>query len=101
MSRRQFLDVQIYLGEAYVGNGEREKAQTILKQLQTTKEYVSPGELAVLYAALGDKEAAFTSFNKAYDEHDLQLQFLKVDPSYDRLRDDPRYDELLKKVGLS
>jgi TolB-like protein/tetratricopeptide (TPR) repeat protein len=93
--------IQVYLGEAYVGNGEREKAQAILKELQTTKEYVSPGELAILYGALGDKDAAFTSLNKAYEEHDLQLQFLKVDPSYDRLRDDPRYQELLKKVGLA
>ena len=93
--------VQIYLGEAYVGNGEREKAQAILKQLQTTKEYVSPGEIAILYAALGDKEGAFASLNKAYQEHDLQLQFLKVDPSYDRLRDDPRFGELLKKIGLA
>jgi len=92
--------VQVYLGEAYVGNGEREKAQAILKQLQTTKEYVSPGELAVLYAALGDKEAAFATLERAYAEHDLQLQFLKVDPSYDRLRDDPRFQELIRRVGL-
>ena len=92
--------VQVYLGEAYVGNGEREKAQAILKQLQTTKEYVSPGELAVLYGALGDKDAAFASLEKAYSEHDLQLQFLKVDPSYDRLRDDPRYQDLMRRVGL-
>jgi serine/threonine-protein kinase len=92
--------VQVYLGEAYVGNGEREKAQTILKQLQTTKEYVSPGELAVLYGALGDKDAAFASLEKAYNEHDLQLQFLKVDPSYDRLRDDPRFADLIRRVGL-
>ena len=93
--------VQVYLGEAYVGNDEREKAQAILKELQTTKEYVSPGELAVLYAALGDKEAAFASLSKAYEDHDLQLQFLKVDPSYDRLRDDPRFADLLRRVGLS
>jgi hypothetical protein len=56
--------------------------------------------LAVLYGALGDKEAAFASLEKAYNEHDLQLQFLKVDPSYDRLRDDPRFQELIRRVGL-
>jgi TolB-like protein/Tfp pilus assembly protein PilF len=93
--------IQVYLGAAYAGAGDLEKARAILRQLQTTKEYVSPGELAALYAALGDKEAAFASLNKAYDEHDLQLQFLKVDPSYDPLRDDPRYRELMKKVGLA
>ncbi|MCA1637579.1 MAG: protein kinase [Acidobacteria bacterium] len=92
--------VQIYLGEAYARNGEREKAQAILKQMQTTKEYVSPGELAILYGALGDKEAAFASLEKAYAEHDLQLQFLKVDPSFDPLRDDPRFQDLMRRIGL-
>jgi hypothetical protein len=59
--------------------------------LQTTKEYVSPGELAALYAALGYKEAAFASLNRAYAEHDLRLPFLKVDSSYDPIRNDPRF----------
>jgi hypothetical protein len=89
------------LGAAYALAGDREKAIGILKKLQTTKDYVSPGELAALYAALGDKDAAFASLDKAYAEHDLQLQFLKVDPSFDPIRDDPRYQELLRKVGLS
>jgi serine/threonine-protein kinase len=91
---------QIYLGAAYARGGEREKAQAILKQLKTGKEYVSPGELAILYGALGDKEAAFQSFEKAFAEHDLQLQFLKVDPAYDPLRDDSRYQDLIRRVGL-
>lgn len=92
--------IQVYLGAAYAGAGDLEKARAILKQLQTTKEYVSPGELTALYTALGDKEAAFASLNKAYDDHDLQLQFLKVDPNYDPLRDDPRFGDLLRRVGL-
>ncbi|MCA1589956.1 MAG: tetratricopeptide repeat protein, partial [Acidobacteria bacterium] len=91
---------QIYLGAAYAQAGERGKAQAILKQLQTTKEYVSPGELAILYGALGDKEAAFASLEKAYAEHDLQLIFLKVDPAFDPLRDDPRFTDLMRRVGL-
>ena len=92
--------IQIYLGEAFVGNGELKKAQSMLKQLQTTKEYVSPAELAILYGALGDTESAFASLNKAYEDRDLQLQFLKVEPSYDRLRGDPRFQELVRRVGL-
>lgn len=93
--------IQVYLGAAYALAGDREKAQTVLKLLQTTDDYVSPGELAALHAALGDKESAFASLEKAYADHDLQLQFLKVDPSFDPLRNDPRYSELMKKVGLS
>ncbi|HEX2640052.1 MAG TPA: tetratricopeptide repeat protein [Pyrinomonadaceae bacterium] len=96
----QSTSIQVYLGAAYAMAGDREKALSILKQLQTTKDYVSSGELPALYAALGDKEAAFASLEKAYQEHDLQLQFLKVDPSFDPLRDDPRYPELMRRVGL-
>jgi hypothetical protein len=68
--------------------------------LKTTKEYVSPGELAVLYAGLGDKEAALSSLEKAYAAHDLQMQFLKIDPHFDSLRSDPRFQDLMRKVGL-
>jgi serine/threonine-protein kinase len=91
---------QIYLGASYAKAGEREKAQAILKQLETSKEYVSPGELPVLYVALGEREKAFASFEKAYAARDVQLQFLKVDPSFDPLRDDPRFQDLLRRVGL-
>lgn len=92
---------QIYLGALYAKAGERVKAQEILKRLQTSKEYVSPGELAVLYAALGEREQAFASLEKAYTAHDLQLQYLGVDPLFDSLRTDPRFQNLLRKVGLS
>ena len=93
-------EAQIYLGAAYAKAGEREKAQAILKRLQTSKEYVSPGELAILYASLGEREQAFASLEKAYAAHDLQLQYLGVDPAYDSLRGDPRFQDLLRRVGL-
>ncbi|MDQ3750364.1 MAG: protein kinase [Acidobacteriota bacterium] len=92
--------MQIFLGASYAHAGERGKAQEILKQLQTGKEYVSPAELSILYSALGDKEAAFQSLEKAYAEHDLQLQFLKADPAFDPLRDDPRFQDLIRRVGF-
>ena len=91
---------QIYLGAAYARAGGREKAQAILKRLQTSKEYVSPGGLAALYAALGGREQEFASLEKAYAAHDLQLQYLGVDPSLDTLRSDPRFTDLLRRVGL-
>jgi len=92
---------QIYMGAAYAKAGERERAQAILKQLETSKEYVSPGELAILYVALGEREQAFTSLEKAYAAHDLQLQYLGVDPAFDSLRSDPRFADLLRRVGLA
>ena len=91
---------QCYLGYALAQAGRKSEAQAILEKLKTTKEYVSPAELAVLYAGLGDKEGAIGLLEKAYAAHDLQMQYLKIDPHYDSLRSDPRFVELVKKVGL-
>lgn len=91
---------QIYLGYVYAMSGQREKALAILNKLKTTKEYVSPAELAILYTGLGDKEGAFQSLERAYGAHDLQMQYLKVEPHYDSLRSDPRFTDLMRRVGL-
>ena len=91
---------QIYLGAALAKAGEREKARAILERLQTSGEYISPGELAVLYTAFGEREQAFASLEKAYAAHDMQLMFLGSDPSFDDLRDDPRFSDLMRRVGL-
>ena len=92
--------IQIYLGYSLAMSGKRNEALAILNEVQTTKEYVSPAELAVLYAGLGDKEQAFAAFERAYAAHDFQLQYLKVEASYDSLRSDPRFADLLRRVGL-
>ena len=89
-----------YLGYAYAMSGKRDEALAILKQLKATKEYVSPTGLAVLYAGLGDKEAAFQSLERAYAAHDIPMQYLKVDPHFDSLRSDPRFTDLMRRVGL-
>ncbi len=70
---------RIYLGAAPAKAGERGAAQTILRQLETGESYVSPGELAVLYAALDEREQAFGSLERAHDAHDAQLQFLLIE----------------------
>ncbi len=92
---------RIYLGAAYAKAGEREQAQTILRQLENGEDYISPGELAVLYAALGDYDKTFAAFDRAYDAHDAQLQFLMVEPAFDALRSDSRFQDLLRRVGLA
>jgi tetratricopeptide (TPR) repeat protein len=91
---------QIYLGHAYAKAGERKKARAILKRLEMSKEYVSPGELAILYGALGEREQAFSSLERAYAAHDPQLQYLGTDPAFDDLRADSRFADLLRRVGL-
>lgn len=92
---------QAYLGYAYAMLGKRGEALAILNKLKTTAEYVSPAELAILYAGLGDKEAALSALKRAYDAHDPQMQYLKVEPHYDSLRSDSRFTDLMHRVGLT
>jgi len=91
---------QIHLGVSYAQAGKREQAQAILKRLQASKDHISPGELAMLYTAMGDREQAFASLEKAYEAHDLQLQYLGVSQEFDPLRADPHFQDLLRRVGL-
>jgi TolB-like protein/DNA-binding winged helix-turn-helix (wHTH) protein/Tfp pilus assembly protein PilF len=96
----QTTSTQCYLGYALAMSGKRSKAQAILDKLKTTKEYTSPTELAVLYVGLGDKEGAMASLERAYAAHDLQLQTLKIDSHFDTLRSDPRFQDLVRRVGF-
>jgi serine/threonine-protein kinase len=93
--------VPAYLGYAYAMSGKRDEALALLNKLKTTKEYVSPCELAILYAGLGNKEEAFAALDRAYDAHDPLMQYLKVEPHYDSLRSNQRFVDLLRKVGFT
>ena len=92
---------QIYLGAASANAGERARALAILRQLQSSKAHVSAAELAILLTALGERERAFASLEQAYQAHDIQLQYLGVEPGLDPLRSDPRFADLVRRVGLA
>jgi TolB-like protein/predicted Ser/Thr protein kinase len=70
------------------------------RQAQRKNGYSSAYELAKLYADLGDKDQAFRWLNTAYQERDTGLINLKTDFMFDQIRSDPRFAELLQKVGL-
>lgn len=90
----------IYLGRVYALTGRRDDAVEILNKLKTTEKYVSPAELAILDAALGDAEGALKSLEKAFAERDTQLTSLKVEPAYDPLRNDARFQGWISKIGF-
>jgi tetratricopeptide (TPR) repeat protein len=69
------------------------------KQEAKTK-YISNYWFAIGYAAYGDKDAAFAELEKAYQNHDWFLQRIKVDPMMDPLRDDPRFDQMVKRLNF-
>ena len=69
--------------------------------LETRPMDQSPGNVAGLYALIGDKDKAFEWLDKAYAERDgMVLAQLKVDPSFKNLHDDPRFANLLRRMGL-
>ena len=91
---------QIALGVALANVGDRPAAGAILARLQAGADHVSPAELATLLAALGQRDAAFASLERAYAAHDLQLQYLGVSAAFAPLRPDPRFQDLRRRVGL-
>ncbi len=90
------------LGWAYAKANENEKAIKILEELKQLlkKRYVPEASIAWIYIGLGEKDLAFEWLDKAYEEHDQSLLWLKGDPTYDSIRVDPRFKELLRKIGL-
>jgi TolB-like protein/Tfp pilus assembly protein PilF len=67
---------------------------------EAKRTYISPTFIAKNYARLGDKERAFQWLEKAYAERDDDLIDLRVEPMYDPLRSDPRFADLLRRIGL-
>lgn len=63
-------------------------------------ESVDGEGLSSVYAILGEKDEAFKWLERGYQEHDQWMYILKVDPTLDPLRSDPRFKELLRKVGF-
>jgi len=90
--------VKVFMAQACAHRGKKNVAHKLLEEV--TGQPTSAYSIAGVYAALGENDNAFDALNKAYDQHDLQLVSLKVDPTLDGLRDDPRFGELIQQVGL-
>jgi eukaryotic-like serine/threonine-protein kinase len=82
--------------------GNRADAMGLLGDLkrQAQRGYVIPAKIAMLHAALGDRDSTFAWLERGYRERDAYLVFLKVEPLYDGLRNDPRLADLVRRVGL-
>ena len=91
-----------HMGHAYAVAGEKHKSEETLHELKklSKRRYVSAIEVALVYAGLRDTRAAFAWLQKAYDERARLPLFLKMDPAFDGLRSDPRYQQLLSRIGL-
>src|SRR5579863_3502561 len=83
-------------------SGRQASARARLEQLKAerAKHYVSPFYLAEVYSALGDADQAINELDKAYQDRSNSLIFLRVDPEFDVLRSNPRFQSLLQRLQL-
>jgi TolB-like protein/Tfp pilus assembly protein PilF len=90
------------LGHAYAMSQKTYEANKILDELNelSTQQYVSPYEVAAIYVALGNNENAFQLLEKAYREHSFHLVNLNVSPQFKSVRSDPRFQDLVQRIGL-
>ena len=91
------------LASIYARAGQTNEAGKIIDMLQERMdkgEYAPPLNIAFIYANLGDNDKAFYWLNRAFDERESRLGNMKSSPNFDPLRSDPRFAELMKRVGL-
>ncbi len=90
------------IGNVYGISGKKKEAQNILDTLHSlsSKKFVTSYGVALVYAGSGEKEAAFSWLNKAFEERSNWLVWLKTDPRWAPIKSDKRFTELVNKVGL-
>jgi serine/threonine protein kinase/Tfp pilus assembly protein PilF len=91
------------LGWVYAVAGRRVDALKIAKEVEdlSSLSYVDFYQLATIYAGLGAKDEAFRLLEKGYQQRSAGMRYLLIDPFWDNVRSDPRYTDLLRRVGLS
>jgi hypothetical protein len=89
------------LGRAYALSGAHNKALGILDQLTTLSQrtYISPFDLAIIQAGLGDLEETFRLLEEAYEQRVFRIIELTF-PMFDNLRQDQRWKNLVSRIGL-
>jgi serine/threonine-protein kinase len=88
------------LGYAYAISGDRPKAEQMLRELEemAKRQYVSTTAFADIHLGLGEKEKALDWLEKSYENQESACWYLKVDPIYDSVRNEPRFQALVQKV---
>ncbi|WP_255551193.1 hypothetical protein [Granulicella sp. dw_53] len=92
-----------HLGNVYARSGKTDAATAVISQLEDTvkNEGIGRYEIALVYAGMGKKAEAFKWLEESYRTHDEGITYIKVEPCLDPLRGDPRFDDLLSRVGLT
>jgi serine/threonine-protein kinase len=91
-----------FLGRVYAVSGKRAEARKVLEELNEVSKqfYVSPYNIALIYAGLGEKDQALAWLERAFAERSTWMPYLKVDPWLDSLRSEPRFQDLLRRMNF-
>ena len=90
------------LGHLYAVTGKKSEARTLLNELKqaSKQEYIPGSSIAFIYAGLGEKDQAFLWLDKGYEQRSFQMQWINLDPRWDTLRSDPRFGDLMGRMGV-
>jgi tetratricopeptide (TPR) repeat protein len=96
-------EVLASMAHVYAASGRRDEAQRISRQLDalSTRQHVDPYFMALVRLALGEQDQAFRLLEQAIEERSIMLLWFKVEPRLDVIRSDPRYRDLVRRVGLA
>jgi len=91
-----------FLGYALAKSGKQAEARALLKELlkSVTEHYVSSYNIAMICNGLGERDQALAWLERGYEQRDQKMVFLKVEPKWNNLRADPRFRDLMRRVGL-
>jgi tetratricopeptide (TPR) repeat protein len=90
-------------GYALAKSGKQAEARAILQELltQSTERYVASYHIALVYNGLNERDKTFAWLERAYQERNPRMAFLKVEPKWNNLRSEPRFQDLMRRVGFS
>jgi hypothetical protein len=96
------LQLKADLAIVYAAAGKKDRAHRILEKFEerARREYVPPYTLAMAHMAVGDLDGTFAWLDKMYEERSPVLIWMNEHARYDRLRGDPRFQQLLRKIGF-
>jgi tetratricopeptide (TPR) repeat protein len=103
ISGARSIYLEAFLGYALAKSGKEVEARAVLDGLlkSSAERYVSPYTIALVYNGLGEHDKAFASLERAYAQRSPGMVFLKVEPKWNNLRSDPRFQDLLRRLRLT
>ena len=91
------------LGYVYAAAGRGGEAREVLRELkeEAARSYVDPYLIAIIHTGLGERAQAFEWLDRAFEDRSTWMPWIKVEPKFDGLRSDPRFQDLIQRVGLA